>query len=215
MIQIAPSILSADFANLQRDLDRVATADMIHVDVMDGQFVPNISIGIPVVQAVKKVTTLPLDVHLMITRPVTYVKPFAKAGANRITVHVESDTPDGIQKAFDKMEKQKVEKGLALRPLTKLEAVLPFVEQLDQLLIMTVEPGFGGQKFMEHQLPTIEAAAKLLQERNPHCVLQVDGGIDPITAILVKNAGATVLVAGSSVYGSPDPALAIDTLRNV
>lgn len=215
MIQIAPSILSADFANLQRDLDRVATADMIHVDVMDGQFVPNISIGIPVVQAVKKVTTLPLDVHLMITRPVTYVKPFAKAGANRITVHVESDTPDGIQKAFDKMEKQHVEKGLALRPLTKLEAVLPFVEQLDQLLIMTVEPGFGGQKFMEHQLPTIEAAAKLLQERNPHCVLQVDGGIDPITAILVKNAGATVLVAGSSVYGSPDPALAIDTLRKV
>lgn len=213
MIQISPSILSADFANLQQDLQRISHADMVHVDVMDGHFVPNISIGIPVVQAVKKATPLPLDVHLMITQPERYVLDFIKAGASRLTLHIESTTPQGLQKAFDLMDEHGVEKGLALRPITKVSSVLPFLPQLHQVLVMTVEPGFGGQKFMDSQLPSIQEAATLIVEHNPTCALQVDGGIDIHTAPLVTKAGATVLVAGSAVYGSSDPNAMIDQLR--
>lgn len=213
MIEIAPSILSADFANLQADLEKIPNADMIHVDVMDGQFVPNISIGIPVVASLRKVTKGFLDVHLMIARPERYIEDFAKAGADRLTIHVESDTPEGLQKAFDKMTEFGVEKGIALRPITKLSAVTPFLKEMRQLLVMTVEPGFGGQSFMESQVDTIKEAKAYLDAHNPNCQIQVDGGINEATAPIVIAAGATILVAGSAVYGNPNPQEAIETLR--
>ena len=210
MITIAPSILSADFANLGRDVQRVREADWLHVDVMDGMFVSNISIGVPVVKSLRKFTDQFLDVHLMIEKPVRYVDAFADAGADLLTVHLEADMPPGIQAALAAMERRGVRKGIALRPITAAEAVLPY---LDLILVMTVEPGFGGQAFMADQLPKIAAIRRYIQERNPACRLEVDGGVDPVTARQVVEAGADVLVAGSAIYGAPDPAQAIRALR--
>ena len=210
MITIAPSILSADFANLGRDVQRVREADWLHVDVMDGMFVSNISIGVPVVKSLRKFTDQFLDVHLMIEKPVRYVDAFADAGADLLTVHLEADMPPGIQAALAAMERRGVRKGIALRPITAAEAVLPY---LDKILVMTVEPGFGGQAFMADQLPKIAAIRRYIQERNPACRLEVDGGVDPVTARQVVEAGADVLVAGSAIYGAPDPAQAIRALR--
>ena len=213
MIKIAPSILSADFANLERDIQRISTADYVHVDVMDGMFVPNITIGPPVVQSVRKCTDLFLDVHLMIEKPARYIEAFAKAGADLISVHLEADHPTGIAKALDIMDACGVKKAVALRPITKAEAVLPYLEQLDLVLVMTVEPGFGGQAFMEDQLDTIRRARALIDRYCPACRLEVDGGVGPRTAAAVIAAGADTLVAGSAVYGADDPAAAIAALR--
>ena len=209
MITIAPSILSADFANLGRDVQRVREADWLHVDVMDGMFVSNISIGVPVVKSLRKFTDQFLDVHLMIEKPVRYVDAFADAGADLLTVHLEADMPPGIQAALAAMERRGVRKGIALRPITAAEAVLPYLDKVDLILVMTVEPGFGGQAFMADQLPKIAAIRRYIQERNPACRLEVDGGVDPVTARQVVEAGADVLVAGSAIYGAPDPAQAI------
>ena len=213
-IKIAPSILSADFANLQRDIERIATADYVHVDVMDGLFVPNISIGIPVVKSIRPVTGLPLDVHLMIDKPVRYVEAFAQAGADLLSVHLEADHPTGIAEALRRMEACKVKKAVALRPITAPSAVLPYLEGLDMVLVMTVEPGFGGQRFMADQLPKIAALHERILQVNPACELEVDGGIDPETSPLVKQAGANVLVAGSAVFRRCDRAAAIAAIRN-
>ena len=213
MIKIAPSILSADFANLERDIARISTADYVHVDVMDGLFVPNITIGIPVVRSIRKVTEMPLDVHLMIDRPVRYVEQFCAAGADIVTVHVEADTPENTQKALDIIRAQGKRAGVVLKPGTPAEAVLPFLPRCDMVLVMTVEPGFGGQKFMDSQLDTVREVRALIDRYHPGCELEVDGGIDPETAKLVTEAGATVLVAGSAVYGAEDTAAAIETLR--
>lgn len=213
MIKIAPSILSADFANLERDIRRVAAADYLHVDVMDGSFVPNITIGIPVVAAIRKVTELPLDVHLMIDRPVRYVEQFCQAGADIVTVHVESDTQENTRRALALIRGQGKRAGVVLKPGTPAEAALPFLDSCDIILVMTVEPGFGGQKFMADQLPKIAAIRRYINEYNPACHLEVDGGVDPVTAPQVIQAGADVLVAGSAVYGAADPAAAIRTLR--
>ncbi|MBR5792055.1 MAG: ribulose-phosphate 3-epimerase [Ruminiclostridium sp.] len=213
MIKIAPSILSADFANLGRDVQRVSTADWLHVDVMDGMFVSNISIGVPVVKSLRKATDMFLDVHLMIEKPVRYIDAFADAGADLLSIHLESDMPPGIRAALDAMGKKGVKKGIVLRPITSAEAVLPYIKDVDLILVMTVEPGFGGQKFMEDQLPKIAAIRKYIEEFNPNCHLEVDGGVDPKTAPLCIQAGADVLVAGSAVYGAADPAEAIKTLR--
>ena len=213
MIKIAPSILSADFANLARDIQAVSSADYLHVDVMDGAFVPNITIGVPVVQSIRRCTDMFLDVHLMIDKPARYIEAFAKAGADLLSVHLEADHPTRIAEALRVMEACGVKKAVALRPITKAEAILPYIEQLDLVLVMTVEPGFGGQAFMESQLETIRQVRAVIEKYNPACELEVDGGISPSTAPLVVEAGANVLVAGSAVYGARDIPAAIQALR--
>lgn len=213
MIKIAPSILSADFGHLARDIQRVSSADYLHVDVMDGAFVPNISLGIPVVQSIRKCTDMFLDVHLMVDKPVRYVEAFAKAGADLLSVHLEADHPTRIAEALKLMDQCGMKKAVALRPITSAKAILPYIEQLDMVLVMTVEPGFGGQAFMESQLDTIREVRAIIERYNPACELEVDGGIAPKTAPLVVEAGANVLVAGSAVYGKEDIPAAIQALR--
>ena len=212
-IQIAPSILSADFANLQRDIERISTADLVHVDVMDGIFVPNISIGIPVVQSLRPTTALPLDVHLMITQPVRYAEQFCDAGADIVTCHVEADTPENIHLALEKIHARGKKAGVVLKPNTRPEAVLPFLHEVEMILVMTVEPGFGGQKFMTDMMDKVRTIRGYIDARNPACALEVDGGIDPDTAPIAIAAGANVLVAGSAVYKAADIPARIAALR--
>ena len=213
MIKIAPSILSADFANLERDIRRIDTADYVHVDVMDGVFVPNISIGLPVLQSIRKVTDMFLDVHLMIVEPVRYVERFCDAGADLVTVHVESDTEENIHAAIDKIHAKGKKAGIVLKPATPAEAVLPYLEKVELILVMTVEPGFGGQKFMADMMPKVTAIRNLIDEKNPACELEVDGGVAPDTCKTCIDAGANVLVAGSAVYKAADIPARIEELR--
>ena len=213
MVKIAPSILSADFANLEREIGRISDADYVHVDVMDGVFVPNITIGIPVVRCIRPVTKLPLDVHLMIVRPVRYVEAFCDAGADIVTVHVESDTPDEIRAALDKIRAKGRRAGIVLSPGTPAQAAEPFVEQVSMILAMTVEPGFGGQSFMADMMPKVAALRAMIDAQNPGCELEVDGGVDPVTCRACIQAGANVLVAGSAVYKAADIPARIAELR--
>ena len=204
MIKIAPSILSADFANLERDIRRISAADYVHVDVMDGCFVPNISIGIPVVKAIRPTTSLPLDVHLMIVEPVRYVEQFCDAGADIVTVHVEADSEDGTHEALRRIHAKGKKAGIVLKPKTPASAVLPFINEVEMILVMTVEPGFGGQKFMADMMPKVQDIRRYIDAMNPECELEVDGGVDPKTAPICIHSGANVLVAGSAVYKAED-----------
>lgn len=200
MIKIAPSILAADFANLERDISRAAAADYLHIDVMDGLFVPNISIGLPVVQSIRAVTRMPLDVHLMIDRPVRYVERFCQAGADIVTVHVEADSEENTRKALALIHGQGKKAGVVLKPKTPASAALPFLDDCQMILVMTVEPGFGGQKFMADMMPKLRLLRQWIDQGNLDCELEVDGGVDPVTCKTVIENGANVLVAGSAVY---------------
>ena len=212
-IKIAPSILSADFANLERDIQRIASADYIHVDVMDGLFVPNISIGFPVIQALRPTTTLPLDVLLMVERPIRYVERFCDVGADIVTCHVEADTEENTRRALALIHAKGKRAGVVLKPKTPAEAVLPFLDDCDIVLVMTVEPGFGGQSFMADMMPKVAQIRKWIDERALACELEVDGGVALGTRDACVEAGANVLVAGSAVYGAADIAARIKELR--
>ncbi len=215
MTKIAPSILSADFANLQRDIENIAEngADWVHVDVMDGLFVPNITIGIPVVKAIRPVTKLPLDVHLMIDRPLRYVTDFCKAGADYVTIHVEADTQENNLLALEKIRSLGCKCAISLKPGTPAEAAEPYLTHCDMILIMTVEPGFGGQKFMADMMPKLLYLRKRLSQVNPDCLLEVDGGVDSKTAAICKENGAQVLVAGSAYFKAADRAAFVKSVQ--
>ena len=206
MAIISPSILSADFVNLERDMNvlKESGAPWAHVDVMDGIFVPNITIGIPVVAALRKCTDLVLDVHLMIDRPVRYVEQFVKAGADYVTIHVEADQPQNTLDALDKIHALGAKAGIVLKPKTPVEAAIPYLDKCDMVLVMTVEPGFGGQSFMADMMPKLQYLRARLDQVNPQCVLQVDGGVDVKTGEVCKAAGAEVLVAGSAFFKAED-----------
>ncbi|EOL50778.1 ribulose-phosphate 3-epimerase [Enterococcus caccae] len=214
-MKLAPSILSADFANLERDIQLVEKlgADYIHVDVMDGQFVPNITLGPNVVSAIRPVTKLPLDVHLMIVQPENYIEAFAKAGADIITVHEES-TPH-IHRAVQMIKAAGVKAGVVINPGTPLSAIEYVLDLVDQVLIMTVNPGFGGQSFIESSLDKIAQLKEWKETKGFTYDIEVDGGIIPETAKRCKEAGANVFVAGSYIYDSESPKERIDALRAV
>ena len=215
MAKLAPSILSADFANLERDIHNIEDngADWVHVDIMDGIFVPNITIGIPVVAAIRKITDLPLDVHLMIDRPIRYVEEFVKAGADWLTIHVEADQPQNTLEALDKIHALGCKAGIVLKPKTPAEAAIPYLEKCDLILVMTVEPGFGGQSFMADQMPKVAQLREWLNDINPECLIEVDGGVDANTCAICKESGADVLVAGSAYFKATDRASFVKTIQ--
>jgi ribulose-phosphate 3-epimerase len=214
-IRLAPSILSANFAALGEDIRKVedAGAHILHVDVMDGHFVPNITIGPPVVKAIKKVTRLPLDVHLMISDPDKYIPLFAEAGASMLTVHAEATVH--LDRTLNLIRSQNVLAGVSIVPSTPLSAVELVLGLADMLLIMTVNPGFGGQKFIPYTVEKIKRARRLIDERNYGCKIEVDGGIDDATVPQVVRAGAEVLVSGSAIFQAADPARKVRELLEI
>jgi ribulose-phosphate 3-epimerase len=215
MIKVSPSILSADFVNLERDIRALTPdgADYVHIDVMDGNFVPNISIGIPVVAAIRKITELPLDVHLMIDRPIRYVERFCQAGADILTVHVEADTEENTLEALRKIQACGVRPAICLKPKTPAEAALPYLSLCSLILVMTVEPGFGGQSFMADMMPKVQKLRQYIAAQKPDCELEVDGGVNAQTAKVCTAAGADVLVAGSAFFKAPDKQAFVRALK--
>lgn len=215
MVQIAPSILAGNFANLEEDIRQIekSGADLVHVDVMDGLFVPNITVGIPVVKALRRVTSLPLDVHLMIDRPIRYAEEFIKAGADCLTVHLEADTPGNVGRALETIRALGCKAGLSLKPGTAAEEAVPFLELCDLILVMTVEPGFGGQRFRPEQMEKLKTLRRLLEERSLNCLLEVDGGVDETTCRLCRDSGADILVTGSAFFKAPNKAALVAALK--
>ena len=205
---LSPSILSADYMNMQRDLAACKENGVkwLHVDVMDGIFVPNITFGMGFTKAMRKVTDLVLDVHLMIDRPIRYVEQFCDAGADYVTIHVEADTRENTAKALEMIHAKGVKNGIVVKPNTPAEDIEAFLPNVDMVLVMTVEPGFGGQKFMAHMMPKLKQLRAMLDEVNPSCHLEVDGGVDLNTVKECKANGADVFVAGSAYFGAADKA---------
>ena len=215
MAIIAPSILSADYMNFKKDMDatKEAGAKWFHVDIMDGHFVPNLSFGYSWVKAMRPLTDLVLDVHLMIETPIKYAEEFCKAGADYLTIHVESDTEENIHKTIDLIRSMGVKPGVVVKPKTPASAVKPYLDKIDMVLVMTVEPGFGGQKFMADMMPKVKELRAMIDEVNPTCHLEVDGGVDPVTCAVCKENGADVLVAGSAFYGAADRKAVVEAIE--
>jgi len=214
-IKIAPSILSADFTILGKEIKSVSKADYLHFDVMDGMFVNNISVGLPVLDSVRKITKMTLDVHLMIESPLRYVTKFAEHGADIITFHVEAESYGNTMKAIKEIHEAGKKAGLSIKPGSPPEAVLPFIEKLDLVLVMTVEPGFGGQRFLTESLAKISQLRYIIDSKGLNCEIEVDGGINIETAKLCVEAGANVLVAGEDIFKAPDRAAKIAELRDL
>ena len=213
--QIAPSILAADFANLQKEVEMLnaSAADYIHVDIMDGVFVPNISFGIPVTEAIHRHATKPLDVHLMIVNPELYVEDFVKAGASIVTVHVEACTH--LHRALQEIKRLGVAAGVALNPHTPIELLTEVLEEIDLVCVMSVNPGFGGQKFIEHSYAKVANLKNLILKKGAKTQIEVDGGVSEQNAKRLVEAGADILVAGSFVFKAPDPIAAIASLKSI
>ena len=208
MAILSPSILSCDYMNMQRDFAacKEAGCKWLHVDIMDGHFVPNMSFGYAWVKAMRKITDLVLDVHLMIDTPIKYAENFCKAGADYLTIHVEADTPENIKKTLELIRSLGVKPGIVVKPKTPAKAFAEYLPMVDLVLVMTVEPGFGGQKFMADMMPKVKELRTMLDAVNPDCHLEVDGGVDLTTGETCKENGADVLVAGSAFFKATDKA---------
>ena len=203
---LAPSILSCDYMNMQRDFTECKENGVkwLHVDIMDGHFVPNLSFGYSLVKAMRPITDLVLDVHLMIDTPIKYAENFCKAGADYLTIHVEADTPENVRKTLELIRSLGVKPGIVVKPKTPAEAIEEYLPMVDMVLVMTVEPGFGGQKFMADMMPKVKKLREMLDKVNPDCHLEVDGGVDLNTVNECKANGANVFVAGSAYFGAAD-----------
>jgi ribulose-phosphate 3-epimerase len=212
MIKIAPSLLSADFARLDEELKTIASADILHLDIMDGHFVPNITMGPPIIKALRGRTKLPFDCHLMISEPQRYIDRFLDAGADMISIHIEAEPH--LQRALQLIREGGAKAGIAINPATSAETLFTAIEFCDYVLVMTVNPGFGGQKFIEPVVPKIRHISGLIRERGLDVEIEVDGGIDARTAPLVVAAGASILVAGSAVFGQDDRSAAMESIRS-
>ena len=213
-VLVAPSILSADFTKLGEEIVSVSNADYLHFDVMDGMFVPNISVGLPVLKSVRRCTDMVLDVHLMINSPLRYAARFAETGADIVTIHIEAETHDNISLFINEMHRLEKKAGLSIKPNTPADALAQYVDNLDIILVMTVEPGFGGQSFISEMLPKIKQVRRMVDSKGIKCEIEVDGGINPETARLCVNAGASVLVAGNDIFHAHDRFARIEELRN-
>ncbi|MGV8875920.1 MAG: ribulose-phosphate 3-epimerase [Rhodoglobus sp.] len=211
-VRISPSILAADFVNLERDIAKIANADLVHVDIMDNHFVPNLTFGLQMTQRIQEVATIPLDVHLMMDNPERWAPQFADLGAYAVTFHAEA-AQDAVALARA-LRQQGTRAGIAVKPGTAIEPYLELLEEFDQVLVMTVEPGFGGQTFMQETMPKLRLLRELVDKRGLDIWLEVDGGVDEVTIEIAAAAGADTFVAGSSVFRGDDPAVRIDRLRD-
>ncbi len=215
MMKISPSILSCDYGKIAEELKDMEAcgADYMHIDVMDGHFVPNITLGAPVVKCIKKATDVPFDVHLMISDPLKYIDDFAAAGADIITFHTECDSP--IDDTIDKILSHGIKASLTVKPATPVDEILPYLDRLSMVLIMTVEPGFGGQSFMEDMMPKVSKLREEINRRGLDCEIEVDGGINEKTIAIAAKAGADVFVSGNAIFSSPDRKAAIEKFKAI